>query len=306
VVALSAIPSGWPVGINVVVAVAAAAAMGVVVGLITGQTLPVMADASGARAGSVGVSAPNRSAPVLALKFAWTAISCFVVESAVFGLAALPATVFYQWHFALELGPRPLRLFLLAAAFIPAYAIFALLFMALSAETARLLGWRPPTTAELRIAELPKGLRNWARYSIMSHLVHVLVGVFFRSTPVWVWYMRRNGATIGKHVWVNSLQVGDDCLLDLGDEVVIGAGVHLSGHTVEHGMLRLAPVTLGAGTTVGLGTHVGIGVTTGPGVQIASMSVVPKHARLEADTTYAGIPVRPIDPPDHNPENQRP
>ncbi len=231
---------------------------------------------------------------MLTLKFLWTAGSCFVVVSIVTGLAALPATLFYQWHLGLALGPRPLRLFLLAAAFIPAYTIFSLLFMLFSAQGARLLGWRPPSTADLRIADLPKGLRNWARYAIMSHLVHVLAGVLFRSTPIWVWYMRRNGAKIGKHVWVNSLQVGDDCLLDFGDEVVVGAGVHLSGHTVERGMLRLAPVTLGARTTIGLGTHIGIGVTTGEGTQIASMAVVPKFSELAANTTYVGIPARPI------------
>ncbi len=242
----------------------------------------------------------RRNALVLSLKFAWTAVSCFTVVSTVSGLAALPAAIFYQWHLGLELGPRPLRLFLLAAAFIPAYAIFSLLFMALSADAARLLGWRPPVRADLRISELPKGLRNWARYAIMSHLVHVLAGVFFRSTPVWVWYMRRNGAKIGKHVWINSLQVGDDCLLDFGDEVVIGAGVHLSGHTVERGMLRLAPVTLGARTNVGLGTHIGIGVTTGEGTQIASMAVVPKFADLTADTTYAGIPVHALATSNHS------
>ena len=211
-------------------------------------------------------SDPTRSA-VLAAKFVWTALSCFVVESAVVGLAALPAAMFYRWHLDLDLDPEPLRLFLLAAAALPAYIIFALLFMLLSAEASRLLGWRPPRRAELRIADLPPELRDWARYAIMSHLVHVVAGAVFRSTPIWVWYLRRNGARIGRHVWINSLQVGDDCLLDLGDEVVIGAGVHLAGHTVERGRLLLAPVTLGAGTTVGVGAHVGIGVVTGEGTR---------------------------------------
>jgi acetyltransferase-like isoleucine patch superfamily enzyme len=107
--------------------------------------------------------------------------------------------------------------------------------------------------------------------------------------------MRRNGARIGRHVWINSLQVGDECLLDIGDETVIGAGVHMSGHTVERGKVLLSPIVLGPGTVVGVGSHVGIGVRTGAGTQIGSMSVVPKHAELEAETTYAGIPVRRLD-----------
>lgn len=231
----------------------------------------------------------------LALVFAWTAVSCFVAVSLVFGLAALPALLFYRWHLDLELRPLPLRLALLAAAFIPAYAIFAFLYMTLSAWTCRVIGWRPPQRADLVIAELSRPLRNWARYAVMGHLVRVVAGTLFRSTPMWIWYMRRNGARVGRHVWVNSLQVGDECLLDIGDGVVIGAGVHLSGHTVEQGTVRLAPVTLGPGTVIGTGALVGIGVTTGAGTQVGSLAVVPKHEILDARRTYAGIPARPLD-----------
>ena len=238
----------------------------------------------------------RNSRAALGFRFAWTAVSCFVVESVVVGVAALPAVVFYRWHLALDISPQLLHLFLLAAAALPAYIIFAVSFMLLSAETTRLLGWRPPSSAELVIAELPPELRNWARYAVISQIVHLVAGTVFRSTPIWVWYLRRNGARIGKHVWVNSLQVGDDCLLEIGDEVVIGAGVHLSGHTVERGRLLLAPIRLGAGTTVGVGAHVGIGVETGVGTQIGAMSVVPKHSTLEPHTTYAGIPARPLTP----------
>ncbi|MDH3295214.1 MAG: hypothetical protein OER95_12920 [Acidimicrobiia bacterium] len=237
----------------------------------------------------------------LAAVFAWTACSCFAVVSVVFGLAALPAVLFYRWHLGLKISPEPLRLFLMSAAALPAYGLFAVLYMTLSAESTRLLRWRPPERAELTIAELPLDLRHWARYAIMGHLVRVFAGTFFRSTPLWIWYMRRNGARIGRKVWINSLQVGDDCLLDLGDGVVIGAGVHLSAHTVERGNVLIAPITLGPGTTVGIGSHVGIGVTTGERTTIGSMSVVPKHSTLEANGTYAGIPVRRIDSNGHDP-----
>lgn len=292
VAALSLVPNRWPPTAHVGIAVVAAVAMGALVGIITGGMVESLADPD--RPGRTTAAASRTSAALMAVRFGWTVLSCFVVESIVIGLAALPAVAFYQWHLNLSFQPYPFRIFLLAAALLPAYALFAVLLMGLSAEAARLLGWRPPQRAELVISELPIELRNWARYAIMSHMVHVAAGVVFRSTPVWIWYMRRNGAKIGRHVWVNSLQVGDDCLLDFGDEVVIGAGVHLSGHTVERGLLRLAPIKLGAGTTVGIGAHVNIGVTTGPDTQIGSMSVVPKHMTLHGHTTYAGIPVEVV------------
>jgi acetyltransferase-like isoleucine patch superfamily enzyme len=163
------------------------------------------------------------------------------------------------------------------------------------------LGWRPPRQAEMRIAELDWNLLNWARYGMMSHVVRIFAGGFLRSTPLWVWYMRMNGARIGHRCWVNSLEVRDDCLLELGDDVVIGGGVHLSGHTVERGVVRTAPVRLGSGTVVGVGSHVEIGVETGPRCQIGSLSMVPKFSRLDGDATWVGRPVRklerPADPP---------
>jgi acetyltransferase-like isoleucine patch superfamily enzyme len=234
-------------------------------------------------------------------RFAWGVVSFFLVESLVFGLAVLPAVLFWTWHFEWPIEPRWVRVLLLAMSFVPTYLVFAFTLMALSALATRVLGWRPPRHGEMRIADLDWDLLNWARYGMTSHVVRVFAGGFLRSTPVWVWYMRLNGARIGHRCWINSLEVRDDCLLELGDDVVIGGGVHLSGHTVERGVVRTAPVRLGSGTVVGVGSHVEIGVETGPRCQIGSLSMVPKFSRLEGDATWVGRPVRklekPADPP---------
>jgi acetyltransferase-like isoleucine patch superfamily enzyme len=228
-------------------------------------------------------------------RLAWVILSAFVVESLVFGLAVLPAALFWQWHFTWSIQESALRILLLSMSFLPAYLVFAGMLMLLSALSMRLLGWRPPRHAELRISDLGWPLANWARYGIASHIVRVLAGPVFRNTPVWVWYMRLNGAQMGRRCWVNSLDVTDHCLLEFGDDVVIGAGTHLSGHTVDRGVVRTAPVRLGAGTTVGINTHVEIDVETGPGCQIGSLSMVPKGSRLEGDSTYVGCPVHKLD-----------
>jgi len=123
------------------------------------------------------------------------------------------------------------------------------------------------------------------------------VGTLLRSTPVWTMYMRLNGARLGRNVWVNSLGVSDHSLLEFGDGVVIGAGVHLSAHTVEHGVVRLAPIRIGAGSTIGVNAHVEIGVELGPGCQIGSMAMVPKFSRLPGPGIYVGVPARAVGSP---------
>ena len=228
-------------------------------------------------------------------RFVWTVVSAFAVESLVFGFSTLPATLFFQAHLALEVSPNWLRILILGMALIPTYLIFAVALMALSAASSRILGWRPPHRGEMPIAHLEWSLCNWARYSISIHIVRVFSGTFLRTTPLWTWYMRMNGAKLGHRVWINSLDVTDHCLLDFGDDVVVGAGVHLSGHTVERGVVRTAPVRLGNGVTVGVNANVEIGVEAGAGCQIGALSVVPKFYKLEGGSTYVGIPVHKLE-----------
>lgn len=234
--------------------------------------------------------------PLAVVRLAWAIVSVFVVESLVLACAILPAAVFYQWHLDWGLSPWWLRGVLLGAAVVPAYLIFAHLLMALSALTCRLLGWRPVPGQTMPIAELGWPLLDWVRYSIVTHIVRLVAGSMLRSTPMWVWYLRLDGARIGRQGWINSLGITDHCLLDFGDDVVIGAGAHISGHTVERGAVRTDSIHLANGTVVGVNSILGIGVTTGPECQIGALSYVPKYSKLEAGTTYAGVPVRPVRP----------
>lgn len=228
------------------------------------------------------------------MRFAWTVITLFVAESVILGLATLPTAAFLAWHASWDLSPRWVKVFIVAMAVVPAYLIFALFLMVGSAWGMRVLRWRPPREAELSIADLEPALCNWARYLISAHVVKTLVGPFLQATPVWNWYLRMNGARIGRRAWINSLGVTDHCNLELGDDVVIGAGVHMSAHTVERGVVRIAPIRIGAGSTIGVNTHVQIGTDIGEGCQIGSLSLVPKFTKLEEPGTYAGVPIQPL------------
>lgn len=228
------------------------------------------------------------------LRLAWTLVSAFFVESLVFALAALPAVAFFRWHTTWSIEPTYLKTLVLAMALVPSYVIFAVILMALSAGSMRALRWRPVAPMEMAIADLDWPLCNWARYQISAHVVSFFAGGLLRATPVWSAYLRWNGARFGRRVWVNSLGVADHCLLDFGDDVVIGAGVHLSGHTVERGVVRTAPVVIGAGSTIGVNAHVEIGVVIGENCQVGSLSMVPKFTVLPGPGTYVGVPARPL------------
>jgi acetyltransferase-like isoleucine patch superfamily enzyme len=229
-------------------------------------------------------------------RVAWTVVSIFSVETLVFGLSGLPAFLFWTWALSWATPPWPLvRPVILAMSLVPAYLSFAITLIVLSAGTTRLFGWRTAKDGAWRLADLEWPLLDWSRYMISTHVVRVLVGTFFRSSPLWTWYMKLNGADIGRAVYINSLSISDHNMLEFGDGVVIGENVHLSGHTVESGVVKTGRVRLGGGVTVGLGSMVGIGVEAGERCQIGALSVVPKNTRLEAGAIYAGVPARRIE-----------
>lgn len=228
-------------------------------------------------------------------RVAWALVSIGITETVVFGFSVLPAALFWQWQFHWSVRGNALRITLLAMSLVPAYLVFAVSLLTLSALSARLFGWRTTPNAEMRIADLEWPLLDWARYGMSTHVVRVLVGTLLRATPLWTLYHRLNGARLGRGVYLNSYQLADHNLLEFGDDVVIGADVHLSGHVVESGVVKTDPVRLGRGVTIGVGSVIGIGVVVEQDTQVGALSVVPKHRHLDAHALYGGVPVRRLD-----------
>jgi acetyltransferase-like isoleucine patch superfamily enzyme len=197
------------------------------------------------------------------------------------------------WHTAdWALAPFVPPLVVHSVALVPCYVAFALALIVVSPLATRLTGARTAPNLELRIADMDWRLMQWARYMVAIHIVRVFAGTLFRGSPIWTAYLRWNGARMGRRVYINTVFISDHNLLDFSDGVVIGSEVHISGHTVERGMVKTAPVTLEHDVTIGLGSVVEIGVTIGHDCQIGALSLVPKNTTLPGGAVYVGTPVR--------------
>lgn len=241
-----------------------------------------------------GMSARARRAGA-AWRIAWAISTALVVQALVFAAAMLPVlaawTLLSGWT-----ADRPmLRAVVFSLALAPSYAVFALLLMGLSALSTRALGWKSPPDAEMPMADVGWPLLGWVRYMIAIHVVRIFAGLLLKGSPVWTAYLRLAGARLGRRVYVNSLAVSDYNLLEFGDDVVIGADVHIAGHTVERGVVKTGTVRLGRNVLIGIGSVIDIGIEAGDGCHVAALSFVPKHSKLEAGATYAGLPVRRVD-----------
>lgn len=218
-----------------------------------------------------------------------TAGAIVVVQAVVCAVAALlPASIVWSiWQTSLS---DLARLTIVAAAAVPLYVLFALALLVVSPVANRLTRANTPPGLRTRIADFEWPLLQWARYMVAGHMVRVLAGSLFKGSPMWTFHLRLNGARVGRRVFVNTVAISDHNLLALGDDVVIGADVHLSGHTVERGMLLTGPVTVGAGVTIGVGSIVSIDTVIADGCQVGALTYVPKHMVLDAAAVYAGVP----------------
>ena len=254
--------------------------------------------ATAPRSAGAAAARPRKGAAAVArARCAWAVATLIVVQAIVCGLAVLPVMAVWGPLLAWTTDDPVARVVAASFAIVPSYALFAIALMFASALATRLTGWRTRPNAEMRLADLDWPLLDWVRYMVAIHVVRLFAGTLFRGTPIWSAYLRLNGARVGRRVYVNSLAVSDHNLLDFGDDVVIGGDVHLSGHTVERGFVKTAPVRLGNHATIGLGSLISIGVTIGAGVQIGALSLVPKHVTLDGPGTYAGVPARPLGAP---------
>lgn len=176
-----------------------------------------------------------RASAAVVWRISVTLVSIVIVEAVVCAAAALPVVAFWSALMAWTSADAVVRAVAVSVLLVPSYIAFALCLMVATAAANRITGARTLPDRTMRLSEMGWPLMRWARYMAASHMVRVLAGGLFRGSPIWTAYLRLNGATIGKRVYVNSLSVSDHNLLEFGDDVVIGSGVHLSGHTVEGG-----------------------------------------------------------------------
>jgi serine acetyltransferase len=227
-------------------------------------------------------------------RIGWTVALILLVQGLVCAAALLPVALIWWQVLALTAPSGLLQAVAVSVVAVPSYVLFALLLMFVSATTVRVMNWHTPANVEIRIADMEWPLLHWARSMVATHLVRFFAGTLFRGSPVWTAYLRLAGARLGRRVYINSLAITDYNLLEVGDDVVVGDGAHLSGHTVEGGFLKTAPVHIGSKVTIGLGSVIEIGAELGDGCQVGALSFVPKYARLDAGGVYGGIPVERI------------
>ncbi|MGB6977325.1 MAG: Pls/PosA family non-ribosomal peptide synthetase, partial [Gammaproteobacteria bacterium] len=210
------------------------------------------------------------------------AIGCYLVNtvsSAQFLLLFLSIT-YFAWHlpiFSLEFFTIVLAIVLLVHPSLFLFVVLAkwLIIGRIKPGNYRLWGW------------------YYFRWWLVQQLLLLLPTESLAGSPLMNLYCRMLGARIGKNCCIATDHIDICDMLEVDDNSSIGAGSVLSGYTVEHGWLKIGPITVGKNCFIGANSTLGIFTTLEDGAVLDDLSMLPPGATIPAGASFHGSPARP-------------
>ena len=141
----------------------------------------------------------------------------------------------------------------------------------------------------------------WYFHNALTYIVRYTFLEFITPTPMNILFYRMMGMKIGKNVHLNTTNISDPCLIEIGDNVTIGGSAHIIAHYASKGYIIVERVKIGKRATVGLkatimgDVHIGEGAAIGPHEVILPKSRIP--AQRKAFEPLPEIVSKETDPP---------
>ena len=135
---------------------------------------------------------------------------------------------------------------------------------------------------------------KWGLCGAFLKLVNLVFLGFITPSFLNTMYFRLVGAKIGKNVQINTLNMNDPWLLEIGDDSIIGGGASINCHTFERGKLILEKVKIGKKCTIGAQSLIWPGCTIGSRSVLATKSVLKKRTQVGEKEIWKGNPAKNI------------
>jgi non-ribosomal peptide synthetase-like protein len=115
----------------------------------------------------------------------------------------------------------------------------------------------------------------------------VLIG-----TPFLAWYLRLLGAKIGRRTCLETPFLSEFDLVTIGDDTAVGFEATLQTHLFEDRIMKLAPVSIGAGCSLDARSVALYDGVMEDGSSLGPLSLLMKGETFAAGTRWVGIPAR--------------
>jgi NDP-sugar pyrophosphorylase family protein len=134
---------------------------------------------------------------------------------------------------------------------------------------------KPHRTSWFSISVLP-----WYYHNALTYLVRYTFLEFITPTPLNKLFFQMMGMKVGKGTMINSTNISDPCLIELGDYVTIGGSATLIAHYGMKGMLIIDKLVIEDNVTIGLRAAVFGDVVIGKGATVKPNEVVLPKTRI--------------------------
>lgn len=227
------------------------------------------------------------------ISFEITSIFVYAFYCTVFAVAAIPS-IFMLYRGTQLLDGSFLWLFIFTVICFFAFYIFLVFSSIFVGFIERLLtlGFKP--------GAYPPGSPVFFRWLIYSGLHLWLVNLvlpFLRGNNWIKIYLRAAGAKVGKETFINTCEIYDAYLLEIGSEVLIGGEAFLNCHLFEHGHLNLDRIVVGDGSTIGANAYLTPGTRVGKNGAVGMYTYLRRNTEVgdgETVMTPPGMSVRKI------------
>lgn len=227
------------------------------------------------------------------ITFEITSLFVYAFYCSVFAVAAIPSV--FLIHQGMQLLDNSfLMLFVFTVICFLSFYVFLVVSSIVVGFVERLLtlGFKP--------GSYPPGSPVFFRWLIYSGLHLWLINLvlpFLRGNNWIKIYLRVAGAKIGKETFINTKEIYDAYLLEIGDEVLIGGEVFLNCHLFEHGHLNLDKITIGDNSTIGAKAYLTPGNRVGKNGAVGMYTYLRRNTEVrdgETVMTPPGMSVRQI------------
>jgi hypothetical protein len=140
----------------------------------------------------------------------------------------------------------------------------------------------PLKVKPLRASWFSLSVIPWYYHNALTYLVRYTFLEFITPTPMNLLFFRMMGMKIGKGSMINSTNISDPCLIEIGEFVTIGGSATLISHYGMKGMLIIDKLIIEDNVTVGLRACVFGDVVIGKGVTIKPNEVILPKSRIPA------------------------
>lgn len=120
----------------------------------------------------------------------------------------------------------------------------------------------------------------WYYHNALTYLVRYTFLDFITPSPLNKLFYQMMGMKIGKGTMINTSNISDPCLIEIGDYVTIGGSASLVAHYGQKGMLVIDKLVIGDKATIGLKASLFGDVVVGKGALVKAHEVVMPKTRI--------------------------